>query len=312
MIKRRSLLAAPLLATALAGRARAADGVLRIGYQKYGTLVLLKGRGTLEPLLAKSGVRVRWAEFAAGPALLEAMNAGAIDLGSTGEAPPILAQAAGAPIVYIANEPPAPRGEAILVPTDSPVKSVADLRGKRVALNRGSNVHYLLVRALAAAKVPYAAVTPVWLAPSEARAAFVRGDVDAWAIWDPFLAAAEATTSARTLADATGLAANRQFYIASAGYAAAHADVLSVVLSAIAATNDWIKANEADAAQTLAPVTGIPEPFLRKALARLSYGVAPLTPDVVQDQQNIADAFSALGLIARPIRVADAVRKLPV
>jgi len=192
------------------------------------------------------------------------------------------------------------------------VKSVADLRGKRIALNRGSNVHYLLVRALAAAGVPYTAVTPVWLAPSEARAAFVRGDVDAWTIWDPFLAAAEATTSARTLVDATGLAANRQFYLASASYAVAHADILSIVLGAIADTDDWIKAHQTDAAQTLAPVTGIPEPFLRKALSRLSYGVAPLAPDVIQDQQNIADAFTALGLLARPIKVADAVRKLPV
>jgi sulfonate transport system substrate-binding protein len=285
---------------------------LRIGYQKYGTLVLLKGRGTLEPVLARLGVAVQWAEFAAGPQLLEAMNAGAIDLGSTGEAPPILAQAAGAPIVYIANEPPAPRGEAILVPQDSPVKSAADLRGKKVALNRGSNVHYLLVRALAAAKVPYADVTPVWLAPSEARAAFIRGDVDAWAIWDPFLAAAEASTRARTLVDATGLAANRQFYLASAAYASAHPEVLTATLGAIGAVNDWIKAHAADAAAALAPVTGIPEPFLQKALSRLSYGVAPLTPEVVADQQRIADEFSALNLLRHPIKVADAVRKLPV
>ena len=167
----------------------------RIGFQKYGKLVLLKGRGTLEAKLKSLGYTVSWTEFPSGPPLLEALNVGAIDFGVAGEAPPIFAQAAGAPLVYLANDPPAPQGEAILVPKDSPLKSVADLRGKKVALNKGSNVHYLLVRALEQAGLKYSDIQPVFLAPVPMPlAAFTRGAVDAWVIWDPYEAAAEAST----------------------------------------------------------------------------------------------------------------------
>jgi len=109
---------------------------------------LLKGRGGLESKLAQLGYRVEWKEFPSGPPLLEALNAGAIEFEHAGETPPIFAQAAAVPFVYAAYEPAAPRGEMILVPKGSPIKSVADLKGKKIALNKGSNVHYLLVRAL--------------------------------------------------------------------------------------------------------------------------------------------------------------------
>jgi sulfonate transport system substrate-binding protein len=173
-----------------AGTAQAQDKVVRIGFQKYGKLVLLKSKGFLEEKLKPLGYTGVWTEFPSGPPLLEAINAGAIDFGNTGEAPPIFAQAAGAPLLYVAYEPPAPRGEAILVPKDSPLKSVAELKGRKVAFNKGSNVHYLLVKALENAGLKYSDVQPVFLAPADARAAFERGSVDAWAIWDPFQAAA--------------------------------------------------------------------------------------------------------------------------
>ena len=198
------------------------DKVVRIGFQKYGKLVLLKSKGTLEPKLAADGYKVVWTEFPSGPPLLEALNVGAIDFGNTGEAPPIFAQAAGAPIQYVAYEPPAPKGEAILVPKDSPLKSVADLKGKKVALNKGSNVHYFLIRALEQAGVAYSDIQPTFLAPADARAAFDSGAVDAWAIWDPFYAAAQAATGARTLADGTGLVSNHQFFLSEKKFTAAN------------------------------------------------------------------------------------------
>ena len=197
------------------GPSQAQDKVVRIGFQKYGKLVLLKSKGSLDEKLKPLGFKAVWTEFPAGPQLLEAVNVGAIDFGNTGEAPPIFAQAAGAPLVYVAHEPPAPRGEAILVPKDSPIKTVADLKGRKVALNKGSNVHYLLVRALERAGLKYSDIEPVFLAPADARAAFERGSVHAWVIWDPFQAAAEAATGARTLADGTGIVANHQFYLAA-------------------------------------------------------------------------------------------------
>ena len=134
--------------------AHAQEKVIRVGYQKYGTLVLLKGKGLLEKKLAPLGYSVRWSEFPSGPPLLEALNAGAIDFGSAGETPPIFAQAASPGFVYVAAEPPAPRGEAILVPGDSAVRSLADLKGRTVAFNKGSNVHFLLVQALARVRAP--------------------------------------------------------------------------------------------------------------------------------------------------------------
>lgn len=145
-------------------QAQAAE-TLRIGYQKYGTLVLLKAKGTLEKRLADQGVQVQWTEFPGGPQLLEGLNVGSIDFGVTGETPPVFAQAAGADLLYVAYEPPAPTSEAILVPKDSPIKSVAELKGKKVVLNKGSNVHYLLVRALEDAGLNYTDVKTVFLPP---------------------------------------------------------------------------------------------------------------------------------------------------
>src|SRR5271170_1332478 len=152
-----ALLIVSLTLTALAPfvRAQNTDNVLRIGYQKYGTLVLLKARGSLEKRLAPLHVEVKWTEFPAGPQLLEGLNVGAIDFGTVGEAPPIFAQAAGADLVYIGNEPPASAAEAILVPKDSPIKTVAELKGKKIALNKGSNVHFLLVKLLEQAGINY-------------------------------------------------------------------------------------------------------------------------------------------------------------
>jgi sulfonate transport system substrate-binding protein len=210
----RLLAVAAMLGVLTVAAADAADRTVRVGYQKYGTFLLLKARGLLERRLAPLGYAVSWTEFPGGPQLLEALNVGALDFGVTGEAPPIFAQAAGAPLVYVGDEPPAPRSEAILVAKDSPLHQVTDLKGKSVALNKGSNVHYLLVRALEKAGLQYSDVKTVFLAPADARAAFEHGSVDAWAIWDPFQASAELGLEAHTLANGEGgVAANRQFYI---------------------------------------------------------------------------------------------------
>ncbi len=310
-ITRRSfaLLAAGLAgALTLAAPALAQEKVVRIGYQKYGTLILLKNKGLLEEKLKPLGYTVKWAEFPAGPQLLEALNAGAIDFGNTGEAPPIFAQAAGAPLVYVGYEPAAPQGEAILVPKDSPLKSVADLKGKTIALNKGSNVHYLLVKALEKAGLAYSDVKTAFLTPADARAAFERGSVDAWAIWDPFQAAAEQTIAARQLADGTGIVANYQYYFSTKAFVDQAPQVVDAVLGAVAEIGAWVKANPKAAAAEFSPLIGIPAPILEVALARQQYDVKPLTPEVVAAQQQVADTFLALGLIPKPVRISDALR----
>jgi sulfonate transport system substrate-binding protein len=314
-MKRREFLLAAAAALPLAGtlsvrRAFADNTVLRIGYQKYGTLVLLKEKGTLEGALEPLGFSVSWAEFPGGPQLLEALNVGAIDFGTAGEAPPIFAQAAGAPLIYVGFEPPAPKGEAILVPKDSTLQSVAELKGKKVALNKGSNVHYLLVRALEHAGISFKDIHPVYLPPADARAAFEQGSVDAWVIWDPFLAAASAATGARTLSDGENLVSNHQFFLAERGFATANPKLIDTVIQQLVAIDAWAKSDPNGAAAVLSPKVGIPAEVLAVALGRQGYGVAPLTPDVVAEQQKIADTFHALGLLPKPINVSDAVIKL--
>ena len=260
------LVGAVLLSLLPAG-AQAADQVIRIGFQKYGNLILLKGKGDLEKKLAPLGYKVVWTEFPSGPPLLEALNVGAIDFGHAGEAPPIFAQAAGAPFIYVAHEPPAPKGEAILVPKNSPIKTVADLKGKKVALNKGSNVHYLLVKALEKAGVKYSEIEPVFLAPADARAAFERGSVDAWVIWDPFQAAAEVATDARTLAN--GERSRRQPSVLSRDHARSRTPmrkVIDAVIDAVAEIDRWANDNAHAVAEELSPGIGIPVPILEIAL----------------------------------------------
>ena len=287
----------------------AAAEEVRIGYQKYGTLVILKEKGLLEEKLKPLGFTVTWTEFPAGPQLLEALNVGAIDFGTTGEAPPIFAQAAGAPLLYVGFEPPAPTSEAILVAKDSPIKSVADLKGKKVALNKGSNVHYFLIKALEAAGVDYKDINVNFLPPADARAAFESGAVDAWAIWDPFFAAAQAATGARTLVDGTGLVSNHQFFLADKSFTDQNPQVIDVILEALNEIDAWAKDKPEVVAEELSPKVGIPAPILKSAVERLSYGLKPITPEVIAEQQKIADTFFKLGLLPKAITIADVVRK---
>jgi sulfonate transport system substrate-binding protein len=285
------------------------DKTVRIGFQKYGKLVLLKGKGSLEEKLKPLGYKLTWTEFPSGPPLLEALNVGAIDFGVTGETPPIFAQAAGAPLVYLAYDPPAPQGEAILVAKDSPLKSVADLKGKKVALNKGSNVHYLLVEALQKAGLKYTDIQPVFLAPSDALAAFSRGSVDAWVIWDPYEAAAEASTGARILADGTGVVANYQFYFTSKNFLAQDAKAVDVVLEALNEADEWTKNNIEAVAEQLSPSVGLPASVLAVSLKREAYGILPINDAVIASQQRIADTFFGLGLLPKAVTVSDLQRK---
>jgi sulfonate transport system substrate-binding protein len=280
---------------------------IRIGWQKGSTLSIVKARGNLEARLKAEGVKVKWTEFPAGPQMLEGLNVGSIDLGVVGETPPVFAQAAGADLVYVGNEPPAPRAEKVLVPKDSPIKSLADLKGRRVVLNKGSNVHYLLVKALESVNLKYSDVEVAFLPPADARAAFERGAVDAWVIWDPFGAAAEAQLGARILADGTGIANNYNFYIASRPFVQKHPQVLASALEAINETGEWVGRNQAEAAAIVAPQIGLPVDVAAVSISRYGYGVKPLTDDVIRHQQQMADTLTGLKLIPKKLDVASVV-----
>ncbi|NWL76407.1 sulfonate ABC transporter substrate-binding protein [Pseudomonas taiwanensis] len=304
---RRSLAALFAAALAFGAITQAQAETLRIGYQKYGTLVLLKAKGTLEKRLAEQGVEVKWTEFPGGPQLLEGLNVGSIDFGVTGETPPVFAQAAGADLLYVAYEPPAPQSEAILVQKGSPIQSVKELAGKKVALNKGSNVHYLLVRALEEAGLKYSDIQPVYLPPADARAAFERGSVDAWVIWDPFQAAAEKQLEARTLRNGEGLVDNHQFYLATRTYAQKHPQVVSTLIEEVRAVGEDSKADPDKVTEQVAPLLGLSKEITSIAVKRQGYGAQPLSPEVVAAQQKIADTFTGLKLIPKKLSIADVI-----
>lgn len=279
---------------------------LRIGYQKYGNFIVLKARGTLEKRLAPLGFSVQWFEFPAGPQLLEGVSANAVDIGVVGETPPVFAQAGGVDFVYIAAEPDAPRGEALIVPKDSPIRSISELRGKKVAVTKGSNANYLLVKALEHGKVGYNEIQPAYLVPADARAAFANGSVDAWSIWDPYLAAAERQLGARVLTSGEGLVRNVEYYVARRPFATEHADVVHAVLAELAQLDSWAEHNVPAVAAQLAPLTGLDTGSLELALGRTGYGVLPVDADRFAYQQQIADTLYEIKLIPKKLVVTDA------
>jgi sulfonate transport system substrate-binding protein len=292
---------------AASGVANAEDSkVVSIGYQKYGNFIILKARGTLEKRLAPLGYSVRWLEFPAGPQLLEGLNANAVDIGVVGETPPVFAQAGGVDFVYIAAEPDAPRGEAVIVPKNSPIRSLAELRGKKVAVTRGSNSHYLLVKALEHGKVRYDEIQPAYLVPADARAAFANGSVDAWSIWDPYLAAAERQLDARVLTNGEGLVRNIEYYVARRSFATQHADVVHAVLAETQQLDTWASQNVPAVAAQLAPLTGLDTGALELALGRTGYGILPVDTARFAYQQQIADTLYELKLIPQKLAVTDA------
>jgi sulfonate transport system substrate-binding protein len=303
----------PLVALGMLGSSTSAvaqSNELRIGYQKAAsTLVLLKAHGSLEKRLKSQGINVKWAEFSAGPQLLEALNVGSIDFGYVGEAPPVFAQAAGANFVYTAYEIPTPEAEGLLVPKNSPIKTVADLKGKKIAFNKGSDVHWLVVALLKKAGLSYSDIQPVYLAPADARAAFERGAIDAWAIWDPFQAAAEKQLDARRLASGTGTVSHHQFFLSSRPYAEKNQAVLKILMEEVSKEGDWIRHNNSEAAAQLAPIQGLDNDVIETSLKRYAHVFKSIDAGVLAEQQRIADAFFDLKLIPVKLNVQDAVLK---
>jgi sulfonate transport system substrate-binding protein len=281
---------------------------LRIGYQKGGPLLILKSSGELDRRLGTLGVHVRWAEFPSGPPLLEAVNAGALELGVAGNAATVFAQGAiDSQLVYLAVSVPNPHSDAMLVPRDSPLHTLADLKGKTVAFTRGSNAQYFLIRALEHANIGLSEVRQAGLSPTDARAAFESGRVDAWVIWDPFYADAQLNLQARVLVDGTGLVDDSVFYVSTRSAAAKHGQVLQLVIEEIEKTEHWMQTHPDDAARQLAEATGLPQNIWQTSLSRHSYGIKPVDEEVIESQQRIADTFYARGLLPTKENVANAV-----
>ncbi len=299
-------------AAALVGAAgwsnAAEERTLRIGYQKFNTLNILKGTGNLEKALAPLGWKVKWFEFAAGPQLTEALNADAIDFGHAADTPSVFANASGVNAVYLAAEQPYPKGIGIFVAQDSPIRSIKELKGKKVALGRGWNVQYLLVRALEEAGLSYNDIVPVYLSnAADVRATFQSGNVDAAGLWDPFLAGQEISTRPRILRDGTGLSNNRTFHLATPKFADQNKNIIRILFAELKKTNNWTQAHPQETADLLAPQLGVDPKVLRLATERRNYTTVPIDAGIIQEQQQIVEAFYKLGLIKNQVQVKDKV-----
>ncbi|MDR3299376.1 MAG: aliphatic sulfonate ABC transporter substrate-binding protein [Candidatus Accumulibacter sp.] len=306
------ILSALLTLLAVALPSWAASGTLRIGFQKSSSLlILLKGQWILEKALASQGVKVEWHEFTSGLPMVEALNVGALDLSAdVADTVPLFAQAAGTEFTYFLQEKPSPTAEALVVPKDSPIKSVAELRGKKVAVAKASGAHYLTVAALTQAGLDFTRDAQVsFLQPADARTAFESGAIDAWTTWDPFLATVQLKSGARILADgkSTGVSYTR-FYPVSSRYLKENPAVLQVVADELTRIGKWVKANPDEAAKVHAPLVGLDIEVVKLANSRRSYDVAPVDQEAIAEQQKIADVFSNQKLLSAPLEV----KKVPV
>jgi sulfonate transport system substrate-binding protein len=306
------LSAGTALAAAFASRATAQGGVkeIRIGYQKTGVLVVARQQATLEQHFNPLGIAVKWVEFSSGPPMMEAMNVGSVDYGSVGDSPPVFAQAAGAAIVYAAGQP-ITNGQGILVPKDSPIRSIADLKGKRIGFTKGSSAHNIVVQTLEKAGLTYADITPVYLTPPDAGPAFANGSIEAWAIWDPYFAIGETRQGGRILINSYEVTKTNSFYIANRDFAAKHGAILQQIVEVTAASGQWAERNRGEVARSLAAITGVPLDIQTVAAERANFVVGPVTDDIVTTQQGVADRFYKLGLIPKPVVVRDIVWRNP-
>ena len=284
---------------------------LNIGYQKTGLPVIARQQQVVEKALSDKGVAVKWVEFTAGPPLVEALNVGAIDIGYTGDAPPIFGQSAGANIVYVAAMPSNGDGEAIFVKPASPIQSLAELKGKRVGVGKGTSAHNLLVAALDKAGVGFDQITPVYLSPADAAAAFASDQIDAWAVWDPFFAIAETRYQPRVLARSSDVLKVNSYILGNKYFAKAHPEVVTTTIAALGEAAKWADANRDKVAAALHEVTGVPLDAQTIAAKRSKFGIFPITDEIIAGQQATADRFYKLKLIPNAVRISDAVWTAP-
>jgi sulfonate transport system substrate-binding protein len=311
MTRRYILATSLLLATALAPPARAEDkpAEIRIGTQKGGFFPAVRQRQTLESAFKPLGIEVKWIDFQFGPPLLEAINVGSVDFGFVGDTPPIFAQAGGARIRYVAAVKSDGDTQAIIVPKNSPIKSLADLKGKRVAFAKGSSAHNLLVASLEKAGLAWSDITPAPLAPADATAAFMKGSVDAWSIWDPYLALAELKESARVIAFDRDVHKPNAFYIAGTDFVEKYPSLVAKLNASFASEGVWAESHHEEVAKAQSEATGVDIEAVSRFVNRSTYRVVPLDAEVTKSQQAVADRFAKLGLIPKPVNVSDIVWK---
>jgi sulfonate transport system substrate-binding protein len=282
--------------TSSAGTTDVSQVTLHVGDQAgSGSEALLTAAG----LISKLPFKVTWSDFTSGPPMLQAMAGGAVDIGSVGNAPPVFAAAGGDNIAIVGAFQANPRGTGLLVPKNSPIHSVAGLRGKRIAVAQGSSSDYHLLTVLKKAGLSVHDVTLDYLQPAEGLAALSSGHVDAWDVWSPFVEQAEAQDHARTLVTGAGYGSPYSFTVAARGALAdpAKAAAIRDYLKLLNQAHAWAASHRAAWAAVWAKATGLPSDVMTKATADDSAVAVPITPAVITSEQQVSDAFTAAGLI---------------
>ncbi|KQW43108.1 ABC transporter substrate-binding protein [Nocardioides sp. Root1257] len=275
---------------------------LIVGDQKGGSKALLQAAGELDDV----DYKIEWKEFTSGPPLLEALNAGAIHVGGVGNTPPLFAAAGKSEIKVVQGATYGGAGDAIVVPGDSPIKDVSELKGKTVGVAEGSSANYNLLAQLQDAGLKYSDVTIKNLQPGDALAAFSAGHLDAWAIWEPFTSQAEQEADAKVIADGSKLANGYTFQVASdvALDDPATKEALSDYLSRIAKAQVWSQTHQEDWAKVWAEETGLSDSITLAAVKKRQVQVVPIDQTVIDSEQEMADSFADNDLLPGKFDVA--------
>ncbi|MFG2888646.1 ABC transporter substrate-binding protein [Streptomyces sp. NPDC048248] len=272
---------------------------LNVGDQKGGSEAVLRAAGELDDLPYK----IKWSTFTSGPPLLEAINAGAVDVGGVGNTPPVFAAAANSKIKVIAGSHSRSDGEAILVKKDSPLKRPSHLKGKSIAVAQGSSAHYQLIAQLKKIGLTPKDVTLNYLQPADALAAFSRGKVDAWAVWDPYTSQALDQADARVLATGQGVVNGLSFQVAapSALDDKKKSAALKDYTDRLRRAQNWVFKHPDAWAKAWSEETGLPRKVARDAVERTRGTAVAVAVDkaAIASEQQIVDTFAGLDLIPR-------------
>jgi sulfonate transport system substrate-binding protein len=297
----RFALVAVLLAVTTA--ASAGETVLRIGDQKGNAQAVMEAAGVLKDVPYK----IEWKEFAAAAPLLEALGAAAIDVGLVGDAPFTFAAAANVPAKAIAAIRQSREGLAILVPENSPIKSIDDLRGKKIATGRGSIGHQLVLAALAAKGWAAGDVQLVFLAPSDAKIAYSRGSVDAWSTWEPYVSQEEVLFKARRVISGEGLTPGLSFVVATPDAIRDKRAALEDFVRRLTAARAWSQDHVEGYAETWGRLMNIPSAVAVNWLQRARIRIVPIDDAVVTDEQKTIDLYFNSGLIKQKLDASGVV-----
>lgn len=294
-----SVAAASLFLPAL-GRAQPRV-LLRAGDQKGGLRALLDAAGELNNL----PYDIKWSEFPAAAPLSEALNANAVDFGPIGDAPLLFTLAAGSRVKAFAANRSDAYGTAVLVRPDSALKTASDLKGKRIATNRGSIGHFVTLKALASAGLKASDVDLRFIPPSDAKLALTQGSVDAWSTWEPYTALAETSGHARVLVSGRGLWSGLSFLAATDAALAEKKAELQDFKERVLRAQLWSYQNAKPFGQALARIVGIPAEAAELQFERRATRWVDIDAQVLADQQRTADFYLSAGLIKHKLDVRD-------